>query len=77
MLDIELAISPPSRLTIFVGGKPWTSNLSDKTGKPAHNPCKIELEMTARLPLGTRGPLHRFGKEPACRVRKRTRACFG
>jgi hypothetical protein len=78
MLDIELATSPPSRLTIFVGivaglGRPI---LSDKTGKPAHNPCKTGLEITARLPMGTCDPLYSFGNEPACPVGKVTRRQF-
>ncbi len=42
-------------------GRPWTSILAAKDGKPgftSHSPCKTELEITARLWEGD--PLHGF-----------------
>jgi len=44
-------------------GRPWTSILASKDGKPgftAHSPCKTELEITAHLWEGD--PLHGFSR---------------
>lgn len=47
--------------TLDSRGRPWTSILADKDGRPGfttHSPCKTELEITAHLWEGD--PLHGF-----------------
>jgi hypothetical protein len=54
-------------------GRPWTSILADKDGKPgfaAHSPCKTELEITAHLWEGD--PLYHFNRDLSSKNEGRT-----